>query len=60
MYGALCLLKMTCHVHYLPGRALRTKEYKYIRDYSDIAKGMNQYNHMETVLWRNAVEVLNL
>jgi hypothetical protein len=51
---------MTCHVHYLPGRALRTKEYKYIRDYSDIAKGMNQYNHMETVLWRNAVEVLNL
>lgn len=39
--------EMTYHVHYLPGRAVRTKEYKYIRNYSDIAKGLDQCNHME-------------
>jgi N-sulfoglucosamine sulfohydrolase len=38
---------MTYHVHYLPGRAARTKDWKYIRNYSDIAKGLDQCNHMD-------------
>jgi arylsulfatase A-like enzyme len=39
--------EMTDHVFYLPTRAARTKEWKYIRNYSDIAMGLDQNNHME-------------
>ncbi|MBN1881214.1 MAG: sulfatase-like hydrolase/transferase [Deltaproteobacteria bacterium] len=39
--------EMTYHVYYLPGRAVRTTKYEYIRNYSDIAKGLDQCNHME-------------
>lgn len=39
--------EMTNHVHYLPTRAVRTKQWKYIRNYSDIAKGLDQCSHME-------------
>jgi len=39
--------EMTYHVYYLPGRAARTKDWKYIRNYSDIAKGLDQCNHMD-------------
>ena len=40
-------MEMTDHVHYLPTRAARTERWKYIRNYSDIAKGLDQCNHME-------------
>ncbi len=39
--------EMTYHVHYLPTRAVRTSEWKYIRNYSDIAVGLDQNSHME-------------
>jgi len=39
--------EMTYHVHYLPTRAARTREWKYIRNYSDIAVGLDQNSHME-------------
>lgn len=38
--------EMTHHVHYLPTRAVRTERWKYIRNYSDIAKGLDQCDHM--------------
>ena len=34
--------EMTYHVDYLPTRAARTHEWKYIRNYSDIAVGLDQ------------------
>ncbi len=40
-------MEMTDHVFYLPTRAARTKDWKYIKNYSDIAKGLDQNNHME-------------
>lgn len=39
--------EMTYHVHYLPTRAVRTEQYKYIKNYSDIAMGLDQLNHKE-------------
>ncbi|MBN1636007.1 MAG: hypothetical protein JW920_05805, partial [Deltaproteobacteria bacterium] len=39
--------EMTYHVHYLPTRAARMRKWKYIRNYSDIAKGLDQNSHME-------------
>ena len=40
-------LQMTNHVHYIPTRAVRTDEWKYIKNYSDIAFGLDQNNHDE-------------
>ncbi len=40
-------LEMTDHVYHLPTRAVRTENWKYIRNYSDIAMGLDQNNHME-------------
>jgi arylsulfatase A-like enzyme len=37
--------EMTHHVHYLPGRAVRTRRWKYIKNYSDIAVGLDQNHH---------------
>jgi len=37
--------EMTYHVDYLPSRAVRTSEWKYIRNYSDIAVGLDQNCH---------------
>jgi arylsulfatase A-like enzyme len=39
--------EMTHHVYYLPTRAARTERYKYIKNYSDIAVGLDQLNHKE-------------
>jgi N-sulfoglucosamine sulfohydrolase len=38
--------EMTYHVHYLPTRAVRTPQWKYIRNYSDDAVGLDQCSHM--------------
>ena len=38
---------MTYHVNYLPTRAVRTAKWKYIRNYSDDAVGLDQCAHME-------------
>ncbi|HDP81090.1 MAG TPA: hypothetical protein ENN21_09655 [Spirochaetes bacterium] len=35
------------HVYHIPTRVVRTKEWKYIRNYSDTALGLDQNNHME-------------
>ena len=37
-------MEMTHHVHYLPTRAVRTRRWKYIRNYSDSARGLDQCN----------------
>lgn len=42
--------EMTYHVHYIPTRAVRTHKWKYIRNYSDIAVGLDQNSHMD---WAN-------
>lgn len=39
--------EMTHHVEYIPTRAVRTERWKYIRNYSDIAIGLDQLHHME-------------
>jgi len=39
--------EMTYHVFYLPMRAVRTTKWKYIRNYSDDAVGLDQCAHME-------------
>jgi len=39
--------EMTYHVNYLPMRAVRTTKWKYIRNYSDDAVGLDQCAHME-------------
>ena len=40
-------MEMTNHVYYIPTRAVRTSEWKYIRNYSDIAFGLDQNKRME-------------
>ncbi|MCP3985072.1 MAG: sulfatase [bacterium] len=40
--------QMTNHVDYIPTRAVRTKRFKYIRNYSDIAIGLDQ---LHTAKW---------
>ncbi|HDP81354.1 MAG TPA: hypothetical protein ENN21_10985 [Spirochaetes bacterium] len=40
-------MEMTHHVFYLPTRAVRTRRWKYVRNYSTIAKGLDQNNHMD-------------
>ncbi len=40
-------MEMTDHVYHLPTRAVRTDNWKYIKNYSDIAMGLDQNNHME-------------
>jgi len=42
--------ELTHHVFYLPMRAARTTKWKYIRNYSDDAVGLDQCAHME---WAN-------
>ena len=37
--------EMTHHVHYLPSRAVRSRRWKYIENYSDIAVGLDQNHH---------------
>ncbi|MCP5059708.1 MAG: sulfatase [bacterium] len=39
--------EMTHHVEYIPTRAVRTERWKYIRNYSDIAIGLDQLNNQE-------------
>ncbi len=39
--------EMTAHVEYIPTRSVRTRKYKYIRNYSNIAFGLDQNAHME-------------
>ncbi len=39
--------EMTTHVDYIPIRSVRTRKYKYIRNYSNIAFGLDQNAHME-------------
>jgi arylsulfatase A-like enzyme len=41
--------EMTHHVEYIPTRAVRTRRYKYIRNLSDIAIGLDQLHPMEWV-----------
>lgn len=38
--------EMTNHVEYIPTRSIRTDRYKYIRNYSNIAFGLDQNAHM--------------
>jgi N-sulfoglucosamine sulfohydrolase len=38
-------MEMTNHVHYIPTRAVRTEKWKYIRNYSNIAFGLDEINH---------------
>jgi N-sulfoglucosamine sulfohydrolase len=38
--------EMTRHLDYIPTRAVRTERFKYIRNYSDIAIGLDQLQHM--------------
>jgi len=37
--------EMTHHIHYLPSRAVRSRRWKYIENYSDIAVGLDQNHH---------------
>ncbi len=39
--------EMTSHVFYIPTRAARTKKWKYIRNYSDIAMGLDEIHNKE-------------
>jgi arylsulfatase A-like enzyme len=41
--------EMTHHVEYIPTRAVRTRRHKYIRNFSDIAIGLDQLHPMEWV-----------
>ncbi|MGL1891438.1 MAG: sulfatase [Spirochaetaceae bacterium] len=40
--------EMNYHVKYIPGRSVRTKEWKYIKNYSDIAFGLDE---LDTTDW---------
>jgi N-sulfoglucosamine sulfohydrolase len=49
-YQGAIFTEMTTHVNYLPGRAARTTEWKYIRNYSNIAVGLDE---LEKTQWAN-------
>lgn len=49
-------LEMTYHVDYIPTRAVRTREWKYIRNYSASPIGLDQLNH---VGWARDIAVLD-
>ena len=49
-YQGAVFTEMTTHVGYLHGRAARTTEWKYIRNYSNIALGLDQLQQAE---WAN-------
>jgi len=49
-YQEAVFTEMTTHAGYLPGRAARTTEWKYIRNYSNIAVGLDEIYQEE---WAN-------
>jgi arylsulfatase A-like enzyme len=49
-YQEAIFTEMTTHVNYLPGRAVRTTDWKYIRNYSNIAVGLDE---LEKTQWAN-------
>lgn len=40
-------LEMDYHVYYIPTRGVRTERYKYLKNYSDMAIGLDQLNNTE-------------
>ena len=49
-YQGAVFTEMTTHVEYMPGRAARTTEWKYIRNYSNSAIGLDELAQVE---WAN-------